>query len=279
MSTRPWMPLYIADYRADTAHLSAAQHGAYLLLIMHYWTTGGLPMDDAPLARIAGMTPAEWKKNRPTIAAFFTADWKHKRIDAELAKATDISIKRRASAEQRHSKSNANADANAQQLDTHAGATSQPQTQSQTSSLRSEVAGARASLLARFDEFWQAYPHKVGKQAAFKTFERIAKSGHVTFEKLMIGLVAYSRKTDDRPWCNPATWLNEGRWDDQPAPEVSRNGRHDESKSILAAADRLIEQHGGMEAARAYVPGSSGPRPLALDFGPSPPDIRRLPSR
>lgn len=55
-----------------------------------------------------------------------------------------------------------------------------------------------------------------------------------------------------------------------------RNG-HDESKSLLAAADRQIEHFGGMEAARNYVPGSSGPRPLSLDLGPSPPSVRLLP--
>lgn len=113
---RPWMPLYVADYRADTAHLNAAQHGAYLLLIMHYWQTGSLPTDDAPLARIACMTAVEWRKSKAVIAAFFTPEWKHKRIDAELARAADISSKRRASAEQRHSKR----DANAELLDTHA---------------------------------------------------------------------------------------------------------------------------------------------------------------
>lgn len=125
MTSKPWMPLYVADYRADTAHLSAAEHGAYLLLIMHYWQTGSLPIDDEPLARIACMKPAEWRKARLTIAAFFTAEWKHKRIDAELAKATEISSKRRASAQQRHSKS----DANAEQVHTHAGATSPSQSQ------------------------------------------------------------------------------------------------------------------------------------------------------
>lgn len=84
---RPWMPLYIADYRADTCHLSAAQHGAYLLLIMHYWQTGGLPQDDAALARIACMSAAEWKRARPTISSFFSEGWKHGRIDEEIAHA------------------------------------------------------------------------------------------------------------------------------------------------------------------------------------------------
>lgn len=101
----PWMPLYIADYRADTAHLSAAEHGAYLLLIMHYWQTGGLPNDDRPLARIACMTTAEWRRARPVISAFFTPEWRHKRIDEEIERAADIADKRRAAARAKHSKS------------------------------------------------------------------------------------------------------------------------------------------------------------------------------
>jgi len=40
------MPLYVADYLADTAHLGALESGVYLHLIMHYWLKGGLP-DDA----------------------------------------------------------------------------------------------------------------------------------------------------------------------------------------------------------------------------------------
>lgn len=138
------MPLYVADYRADTAHLNAAQHGAYLLLIMHYWSTGGLPADDAPLARIACMTTAEWRKTRPIVAAFFADGWHHKRIDAELARAAEISSKRRTSAEQRHSKSNANA----KQLDTHTRATSpsQPQLQKKDTSLRSVRARGGAAF-------------------------------------------------------------------------------------------------------------------------------------
>jgi uncharacterized protein YdaU (DUF1376 family) len=121
--SKAWMPLYIADYRADTAHLSAAQHGAYLCLIMHYWSTGALPQEDAALARIACMTPSEWKRNHAVIAGFFTSKWTHKRIDKELAKAKELSNKRSASAKQRSS----NSSAKAQQSDTQ----SQSQSQSQ----------------------------------------------------------------------------------------------------------------------------------------------------
>lgn len=87
----PWMPLYIADYRADTAHLSAAEHGAYLLLIMHYWSTGGLPDDDRQLARIACMTTGEWKRSKPVVQAFFHDGWKHGRIDKELKRTAEVS--------------------------------------------------------------------------------------------------------------------------------------------------------------------------------------------
>lgn len=82
---RAWMPLYVADYLAHTGHLSTIEHGAYMLLIMHYWTTGGLPDDDELLARIAKMTKLEWKRARPILAPLFMPGWRHKRVDAEIA--------------------------------------------------------------------------------------------------------------------------------------------------------------------------------------------------
>lgn len=88
---RPWMPLYVADYLADTAHLRVEEHGSYLLLIMHYWRTGRLPTDDASLARISRMTRAEWKKAKPAIQPLFLDGWKHKRIEFELTENARIS--------------------------------------------------------------------------------------------------------------------------------------------------------------------------------------------
>jgi len=142
MSARPWMPFYVADYRAKTAHLSALQHGVYLLLIMHYWSTGGLPDDDEQLARIACLSATEWRKNKPTIERFFSPGWKHGRIDEELAKTAEISGKRRAAAEQMHinrdANAGANAGANAVQMQT------QPQPQPQ--SLKKELNGVSGGV-------------------------------------------------------------------------------------------------------------------------------------
>ena len=70
-----WMPIHIGDYHRETRHLTAEQHGGYLLLGMEYWTKGSLPDDDAQLARIAGMSKAQWRRNRPTIQALFTDGW------------------------------------------------------------------------------------------------------------------------------------------------------------------------------------------------------------
>jgi uncharacterized protein YdaU (DUF1376 family) len=91
---RPWMPLYVGDYLGDTGHLTTAQHGAYLLLMMHYWRKGELPDDDRQLSKITKLPLKTWCEYRPTLQDFFYEGWKHKRIDAELARMLRVSQKR-----------------------------------------------------------------------------------------------------------------------------------------------------------------------------------------
>lgn len=119
--TGTWMPLYIGDYLADTMHLTGGEHGAYLLLIMHYWRNGPLPDDDKTLASISRTERKEWANDvGPVVRQFFSQKdgrLHHKRIDTELAKAVQNSSKRRDAAharwEQTRSKQNADAYANA----------------------------------------------------------------------------------------------------------------------------------------------------------------------
>ena len=105
---RPWMPLYVADYLSKTAHLTAAESGAYLHLLMYYWTYGGLPDDEKAIAQITRLTPRAWAKSRVHIKVFFLDHWKQPRMEQEIAKAIEISNKRSASAKLKHSKWGAN---------------------------------------------------------------------------------------------------------------------------------------------------------------------------
>jgi uncharacterized protein YdaU (DUF1376 family) len=88
-----WMPVFIGDYLAETMHLTAAQHGSYLLLLMAAWRRDGtLPDDDARFTLPARMSAAEWAENRAILAEFFTiADgmWRHERLTEEYQRARE----------------------------------------------------------------------------------------------------------------------------------------------------------------------------------------------
>ena len=67
-----WMPLSIGDYLADTSHLSTLEHGAYLLMLMHYWRKGPLPNDSVKLANICKMSPDAWSMVQAVLMEFLS---------------------------------------------------------------------------------------------------------------------------------------------------------------------------------------------------------------
>ena len=55
------MPMFWADFFADTEHLSEDAAKAHLFLIGHAWIRGArLPDDDAVLARLSRLSPRRW---------------------------------------------------------------------------------------------------------------------------------------------------------------------------------------------------------------------------
>lgn len=99
---RHWMPLYIADYLAGTAHLTTTEHGAYLLLIMHYWSKGAPPGSDEVARRVTRMTNHQWSKSLPVLKSFFLEDWRHERLDGELVQVAEKSRTNSANASKSH---------------------------------------------------------------------------------------------------------------------------------------------------------------------------------
>lgn len=67
-----------------------------------------------------------------------------------------------------------------------------------------------------FDQFWIQYPRKVGKEAARKAF--IKAMTKTTTAKIMSAVEDLRIRVagkDQQFTPHPATWLNEGRWDDE----------------------------------------------------------------
>lgn len=90
-----------------------------------------------------------------------------------------------------------------------------------------------------FDAFWLSWPNKVGKPAAQRAFAAAKKRG-ATLDEILVGVENYIReKPPDRPWLNPATFLNQDRWKDRPAAVgAAKNGQLGE---ISAASNKLVE--------------------------------------
>jgi hypothetical protein len=87
------------------------------------------------------------------------------------------------------------------------------------------VTNAREPL-GDFEAFWKAWPNKVGKPAAVKSYQSAMKRGH-SHEQVMEGLRRYVRgKPPDRSWLNPATFLNQERYNDEPAASYNTQANH-----------------------------------------------------
>ena len=71
--------------------------------------------------------------------------------------------------------------------------------------------GTRAK--SGFDKFWKEYPRKVGKEAARKAYGKVTVPLETLLEALQKQKASEQWKRGYIP--NPATWLNQGRWEDE----------------------------------------------------------------
>ena len=76
----------------------------------------------------------------------------------------------------------------------------------------SSAGAAVASDQDAFDEWWAAYPRKVGKGSARTAYARAAKK--IDHEQLLAALKAYLFPTDVKFVPHPSRWLNDERWSD-----------------------------------------------------------------
>ena len=97
----------------------------------------------------------------------------------------------------------------------------------------------------RFEEFWRAYPRKVGKQAALKAYIRAIRQAPEV--EVIAGAIRYADDPNrvDTFTAHPTTWLNAGRWADGPLPERIKTAdekRAEEKRIIEERRRRDIEE-------------------------------------
>jgi len=101
----------------------------------------------------------------------------------------------------------------------------------------------RELINKQFDDFWSLYPRRTGKQEARRAFEKAVKA--VGLDTVMDGarsLAADPNLPPQQYVPNPATWLNQGRWDDDPYPapayEVKPTAAQRTAQLVYSARDR-----------------------------------------
>lgn len=99
----PWFPFNIKAYMTDTMRLSTEAHGAYLLLMLDYYSMAEPPPDDDDvLAAITKLPASDWIKYRKVLAPLFQirdGHWFHDRIEAEMLEACSKHAASKAKAE------------------------------------------------------------------------------------------------------------------------------------------------------------------------------------
>lgn len=122
-----------------------------------------------------------------------------------------------------------------------------------------------------FDQFWMAYPKKVGKKAALQAWNKAKDKPQVADILQAIDNAKNSAqwtKEDGQFIPNPSTWLHQGRWADQPLEkkkslyqefaERHQGGNHgDGLRTVLQ----------GVARARGAAMGPALPRPQHLERG------------
>lgn len=228
MAEFPALPLWTDAYLADTNHLTEAEHGRYLLLLMLIWKSPQcrVPNDDAWLAKRFRRSVEEFRADiRPIIDEFCTVDGNcitQKRLLKEYDFARDRRIKATDSANHRWRKEKDQCVSNA----------SIPNLSKKERAKALLINGAEAPLLKLVpsvegpesdwprdyrEAFWEAYPRRVGKAAALAKLDRVKAKG-VPWAKI-IAAIGRIDASEPKYIPHPTTWLNQGRWDDEPAPK------------------------------------------------------------
>ena len=222
-----YYPFHLGDYAAHTAHLEPLEDLAYRrMLDAYYLREAPLPADPAEVARLIRM-----RQNMAEVEAvlreFFqlTDDgWTHARCDEEIDRMQDKQAKARASAAASVNVRRAKAQPALNDGTAAAGRTFSDRSTDvelpTPTPTPTPTPNNPPTPKGEFERFWKAYPRKVGKDAAQRAFDKLRPTAALVDDMV----AAIERQCRSDAWTkdggqfipHPTTWLNQGRWNDEP---------------------------------------------------------------
>jgi uncharacterized protein YdaU (DUF1376 family) len=223
-----FIKLYIGDYLRDTGTLTVAEHGAYVLMLLHhYGTESPLPVG----RELHRLLRAESKADREAIdrvaARFWTATDSglvNNRAGREMARAehqreVNRTVGKLGGRPKRTETDSVSDSLTDSQPNHNPNQTPDTRHQKETPP-NPRKRGQVSEFPPGFDRFWQAYPRKEAKPTAAKGFARLKPDEPL----LAVMLAAVDRQSRSEQWTKdggqfiplPATWINGRRWEDEP---------------------------------------------------------------
>jgi len=106
-----------------------------------------------------------------------------------------------------------------------------------------------------FESFYKVYPRHVGRQAAEKAFAKALRVAPA--ERIVAGAKRFAAdpnlppKEDARFIPHPSTWLNEGRWDDDPLPPRGGGRGQEKQQQAIDLVEKYRRKEQGHAALRS----------------------------
>lgn len=214
----PAFQFYPADFLSDPNQIvmTAEEAGIYIRLMAHAWKHP-LQNDMARLAKLAGVSievmSAAWIALSTCFEQRVSGEWIHPRLERERRKQRLHSKKQT----ENGLKGGRPVETMGDMLKTHSEPTQKPP---KALHLHLQLHSVdKKQILARFDQFWSAYPKRVSKAQALKAWMTLSPDEALV--GVMVAAIAAQRMSPG--WLKeggkfipyPATWLNGRRWEDE----------------------------------------------------------------
>lgn len=238
MGQFPYFHFYVDDWLSSpkVTMMTPAQEAAYLRLLCYAWNdpTCSIPDDDHTLAALTRLNEHWFNGGSTVVKRCFIPkpghpgrlynprlqrEWNKRVTRSEASKQAGI----QSGVARRHQRTTVQHMLNNKETRDTEKEKSPPRTpplkERETEKKESTSLVHRTPLDERFDTFWHSYPRKIGKGAARRVWTRIKPSP--TLLTTILNAIDTSQLSEQwqqehgRYIPNPATWLNQERWEDE----------------------------------------------------------------